>query len=284
MKILITGAHGFTARHLISHFSQNHETELILTDKQVQEGKNWHACDLADYRAVCDLVSLTKPQQIYHCAGSFTNKYEDDYKANVLSTINIFDSITNAKIICRILLIGSSAEYGVIRPSDNPVKEDHPLKPVSIYGLTKVFQTHVMNLYSFSRHIDVVMARTFNLMGKGMSNKLFIGRLYEQIDEYKKGNVSRIRMGNLRNKRDYIGIEDAIQYYEMIMQHGKAGEIYNVGSGTSIRMLDVLENILKNNDVPLDIFDQTGSDSQSKIDIDDIYADLTKISELKKTV
>lgn len=284
MKILITGACGFTAKHLILCLSRNRDVEFILTDKQVQERKNWYACNLNDYRAVCDLVAATKPQQIYHCAGSFTNKYDDDYKANVQSTINIFNSIIHLKIVCRILLIGSSAEYGIIRPSENPVKEDHPLKPVSIYGLTKVFQTHIMNYYSFTYQIDIVMARTFNLLGKGMSNKLFIGRLYEQIDAYKKGNISRIRLGNLNNKRDYIGIDDAIECYKIIMQYGKLGEIYNVGSGRSIKIHDVLESILKENGLALDIVEQTIDDSNTKYDIDDIYADITKLSGIRKSV
>lgn len=57
------------------------------------------------------------------------------------------------------------------------------------------------------------MARTFNLLGKNMSDKIFIGKLYRQIDEFKRGALNKIILGNLDNKRDYISIEDAIKIY-----------------------------------------------------------------------
>ena len=100
-----------------------------------------------------------------HLAGSFTNDYELDYAANVLSTKNILDALLSSECKARILLIGSAAEYGAIDEEENPIAETHPLKPISIYGLTKVLQTQLMDYYYRMHQINIVMARTFNILG-----------------------------------------------------------------------------------------------------------------------
>jgi nucleoside-diphosphate-sugar epimerase len=75
------------------------------------------------------------------------------------------------------------------------------------------------------------MALTLNLLKINIIDKVFIGRLYKQIKEYKLEAVSKIILGNMSNKRDYIPIDDAVKKYILIMERGTSGEVYNVGSG-----------------------------------------------------
>ena len=185
MKILITGANGFTSSHLVRYLQQNPELKIYCTTRNQPENANSIICDLTDYNSVNNLIQEIKPDQIYHLAGSFSNDYHTDYANNVLSSKYVLDSLIKNKLSCRVLLIGSAAEYGFIKEEDNPVKEDHPLNPVSIYGLTKVYQTHLMKFYCQVYDLDIVMARPFNLLGENISRQLFIGRVYQQIEEYK---------------------------------------------------------------------------------------------------
>ncbi len=280
MRVLITGASGFTASHLARLLGSEKGVELFYTDLNVPANLNWFPCDLTDESGTLALLKTTKPDRIYHLAGNFSNNYEADYQVNVLSTKNIFVSCVGLGHQCRILLIGSAAEYGMISQGENPVREDHPLRPVSIYGLTKAYQTMLMHYYRNLYGLDVVMARTFNLLGKGLSPKLFVGRLYEQIEAYKKGQLARIEVGNLENKRDYIDIEDAVKCYRLIMERASAGEIYNVGSGKSIKMYELLCMIFAENGINTDIVEQRTTIETNRIDISDIYAELTKINTL----
>jgi len=117
------------------------------------------------------------------------------------------------------------------------------------------------------------------LLGKEIHKKLFIGSLFKQISEYKEKKINKIIVGNLDNKRDYIKIEDAVKKYEIVMENGKPGEIYNVGSGKSICIKELLlsvlgENNLSMNDVEVRNFD-------SRYDVKDIYADISKIKNLE---
>jgi nucleoside-diphosphate-sugar epimerase len=158
------------------------------------------------------------------------------------------------------------------------------LNPISVYGLTKVYQTQLMRLYHAVHRMDVVMARPFNLLGQGVSPRLFVGRVQQQLESYLKGEISRIALGNLRHRRDYISVEKAVAAYELIMNRGQAGEVYNVGSGRSIAIRELLEKMLAEHGLSMDIVDEQLNDESGKPDIKDLYADLSKISRLEKKV
>lgn len=281
MNILITGAGGFSGKNLTKILSKDPSNTLYLCDRIPCRKKDWITCDLGVSEHVDTMINQTNPEQIYHLAGTFSNDFNLDFESNVLTTKNIFDTLLRHKHRCRVLLVGSAAEYGLVAPEDNPITEQHLLNPISIYGLTKLYQTNLMHYYCFNYDIDVVMARTFNLLGKGQSDKLFIGRIYNQINLLRNGKIRKIVLGNLDNTRDYIDISKAIKYYIHIMNLGKSGEIYNVGSGRPIRIYDLLINILRRNDMSMDLVDtRRNIGIKNKSDVKNIYADVSKIKEL----
>lgn len=283
MRVLITGAKGFSSSHLIPLLTSEPGLELMYSDVEANKTKDWHPCDLGDYRSTFKLIEDLRPHQIYHLAGTFSNDYDADYRGNILTTKNLLDSCLDLDLRCRILLIGSASEYGAISQSDNPVNENYPLSPVSIYGVTKSFQTSLMKYYCKVRGMEIVMARPFNLFGRGLSNRLFVGRLYQQIREYKNGTSARIIVGNLDARRDYIEVGEAVKDYKLIMEKGISGEIYNVGSGKSISLRELLERVLHENDLSIAVVEEKPRDDALKLDIKEIYADTTKIQSLRRT-
>jgi GDP-4-dehydro-6-deoxy-D-mannose reductase len=281
MKVLITGAGGFTGRKLVKEIAQDPAIEVFLCDRFQSPKKNWISCDLSIAENVDPMLDRIQPQQIYHLAGTFSNDFNLDFKSNVLTTKNILDALIRHERDCRVFLVGSAAEYGMVAKEDNPIPEGYPLKPVSIYGLTKMYQTHLMTYYHSNHDLDIVMARTFNLLGRGQSDKLFIGRIYQQIDLLKNGKINNIIMGNLNSKRDYISVNHAVSHYITIMKYGIPGEIYNVGSGQSIQIYELLIRILRKNGINLNVIEtkqQTGI--KKKGDVGIIYADISKLKHL----
>lgn len=280
MKILITGAAGCSGASLIPLLAANTANDLVLTDVSTVNTPSWKSCDLTDAIAVNALLEYVRPRQIYHLAGSFSNDYETDYRVNVLAAKNLFDGCLKLRLECRILLIGSAAEYGMIAEKDNPITELQLLNPVSIYGVTKAMQTQLMKYYFYVHNLDVVMARTFNLIGKNMSSRLFIGRLYEQIEKYKNGEIHKITLGNLNNMRDYLSVDDAVRSYQTIIDMGATGEIYNVGSGVPITIRELLLNVLAENGLSMDCVEISIPSVVNKLDVPDIYADIGKLRKL----
>ena len=144
-KILVTGAYGFLGKSIQNILKGCNDKRLFLSDIKKSKKSNYIQCDFVNYTSVKNLIHTVKPDKIYHLAGTFTNDYIEDYNGNVLSTKNILSSIKQVQPNCRIMLIGSAAEYG-IKPKKGPVKENQELNPHTFYGLSKVFQTHLMNV------------------------------------------------------------------------------------------------------------------------------------------
>jgi GDP-4-dehydro-6-deoxy-D-mannose reductase len=202
-----------------------------------------------------------------------------DYGANVLGAMNLLDCILIMKKKVRVLLIGSAAEYGEASKESKYISENHHPNPVSIYGLTKVFQTNLMMYYINNYALDIVMARPFNLYGEGISTKLFVGHVYDQIKEYKEKKIERVIVGSLDARRDYIHVSDAVKDYKLIMEKGLSGNIYNVGSGKAIVLLDLLKSILKENGLDMNAVEILDFAS-SRVTIS--AANITKLNKLKK--
>ena len=296
MKILVTGSNGFSARHLLRYLKGQDCWDIYCADVKPPRDEpprpdgalgdpktDFFQCDLACEDDVVKLIECVMPDRIFHLAGKFTNDFNVDYAANVLSGRNLLESVQRARRPCRILLVGSSAEYGLVPPEDNPVKEDHPLQPISIYGLTKAYQTYLARYYFAVHKMDVVAARPFNLLGRGVSRELFVGHVYEQIDAYRSGRIAKISVGNLESRRDYIPVEDAVRAYAVIMERGVSGEIYNVGTGASIQIRTLLQQILKEGGLGMDVVEEQDSTINHKLEVSDLFADVTKLRALLST-
>jgi len=247
-NILVIGSEGFIGKSFINHYSKddnNYKKEFYMVDIKNIKKRNYYKCNVLNFKKISNIIQKVNPEEIYNFSGSFTNNFNIDYSNNTLATKNIFDSILlNRFYNCKILINGSATEYGIIKVIDNPIKEDYPLNPVDFYGLTKVYQTYLAKNYFLMKNINVYLARPFNIIGYGISHNLFIGRLINEI----KNNLEKkrkITLGNLNNERDYLDIEDLIRAYETIMKFGTPGEIYNIGSGKSIKIQELLNMFLK---------------------------------------
>lgn len=279
MSILITGSSGFTGKELIKFIP---EKKILLSRSYInsnEENKVFLNCDLTDFDQISRIIEKYKPKQIFHLAGSFSNDYNIDYDNNVKATKNILDSVNKYSNQTRVLLIGSAAEYGLLNKENCPVKEDFILTPNSSYGITKIFQKNLMDYYVKTHSLDIVMARPFNLYGKGISSKLFIGKVYDEIEKIKNGISKEISLGNLKAKRDYIDIKIAVQHYIKIMEKGVPGEVYNVGSGIPIKIEMLLRNILIEENISFNVVKSNLFEVKEN-DSDIIYADLHKLKQL----
>lgn len=283
MTILVLGSLGFTGRNLFDRLKKIPDIEVIGVDCLADEERVGRVCDLRDQESVTGIIRQFQPEQIYNVAGSITNNYDECYVSNVIITKNLLDAMVLTKLSCRLLLVGSSAEYGLVKTADLPVKESQPPNPVSMYGLTKAYQSVLMGTYRALYELDVLMVRPFNLIGKGISENLFPGRLQRSIEDLKSGRIKKIRTGSLTARRDYIGIDEAISDYRTVMDQGASGETYNVGSGRSVLLRDLLEGILKENSLDMSVVEEISIPEKNKLDVPDIYADISKLDGLSES-
>ena len=245
-------------------------------------GRGENSLDLADRSQIVGAIKRVQPDLIVHLAANFSNKLEDAYSINVNATRHILDVVEDIGCFTRVVLIGSAAEYGPVSVEENPIREDHVLHPVSVYGMTKSWQTELAYLYA-SRGTDVVVARIFNLVGRGLSEQLFVGRLHRQIDEFRRGERDRIEVGPLSAVRDYIEMDDAVTQLLAIIDFGEAGKVYHIASGHPVSMRELLVRELTAYGLDESIVVEGSALSNRRgYDVPSIYADISRTAGLLK--
>ncbi|MCZ8097052.1 MAG: NAD(P)-dependent oxidoreductase [Burkholderiaceae bacterium] len=287
MTILVTGATGGLASAVIERFAVLTGEPVVASGRmerdRVSGASDYARCDVSDRDAVRALVGRLRPRAVLHLAGSFRNDLTVDTAVNALSAGWIMEALAEAGCESRVVLIGSAAEYGVIPPGENPVPECRPLRPVSVYGLTKAMQTQIAGYFAAARGADVVVARLFNVHGPGLSERLFAGRAQRQIDAFARGEIDRLEFGSLEAARDYLGLDEAADLIARVFEHGARGEVYNVGSGRPVTMRALLDAMLARAGLPdAPVVERPVEGRAAVIDLPCIYADVAKLGRLPR--
>lgn len=257
--VLITGATGFAGSHLVE--------SLAGTAGVVGWGRSspspefarlaeWTVIDLLDRDGVRDAIATLRPATVFHLAGSpqVAESWRDSTKpleGNVLATAHLFDAIRHAGLRCRVLVAGSATVYA---PSESPLKESDPLTPTNPYALSKLAQEQLALRAASEDGLEVVMVRAFNHTGPRQVPTFVAPSMARQIALIESGRLEPVmRVGNLQSLRDFLDVRDIVRAYTSLMERGKAGEIYNVGSGTGRSIQSLLDALRSRSRVQVDV-------------------------------
>ncbi len=285
MKALIIGAAGFVGQYLELHLKYDLGWDVILTKLQTEELKSKCKTYNLDITASADLRALlisVKPDVIFHLAAQSSvavswNKPALTARVNILGCINLLEAVKSIDDYNpRIMLIGSAEEYGCLPEGVSSVSEDTAVHPCNPYAVTKAAQNMFGAMYAKSCGMDIVMVRAFNHIGAGQLPQFVAADFCNQAAEIKAGlRKNVICTGNLSAKRDFTDVRDIIRAYGLLAQNGKTGETYNVGSGKSIAIADILNMIIEISGCK--IVHQYDENRMRPSDIPDICADITKL-------
>jgi GDP-4-dehydro-6-deoxy-D-mannose reductase len=283
-RVLILGAAGFSGSYLARHFLDNPGQDWVpvLADSRPLlnriDGATFHQVDATDRNAIRDLILALRPEGVVNLVGMFSAAdWVDYYRVNVEATVYLLETILEAGLSgSRILLIGSAAEYG--KPIRNPINENDILRPVTYYGLSKVMQTQLGLFYAEVKGLAVIMARTFNITGLGISPALSVGSFAKQIAEAPDGGT--ITVGNLESERDFLPIEEVARRYSLLLRVGTAGEVYNVCSGQPTRMGAMVQKMIIESGKDLRV--EVDPSRFKSGDVPCIYGDSAKFDDLER--
>jgi GDP-4-dehydro-6-deoxy-D-mannose reductase len=288
--ILITGGTGFAGSHLVEMLlgkntpaAKLHVTSLFNKPSYTSTllpGENIHVVDLTQSAKVNQLLATVKPDHIYHLA-SFSSpslSLENTTKAietNVEIQLNVLEAMRQNTPQARLLSIGSAAEYA---GSDKPLTEESPLGPHDPYGVSKVAQDMLAYSYTKRYQLDIVRVRPFNHIGERQELGFVVSDFAEQIIKIEHGDQQDMRVGNLDVTRDFSDVKDVVRGYALLMESGKTGEVYNLGSGQDVTIMQLLEKMkqLSTTDFPIHIEDKKLRPGDVKRSV----ADISKISKL----
>jgi GDP-4-dehydro-6-deoxy-D-mannose reductase len=160
--------------------------------------------------------------------------------------LNILEAVREVCPESRVHVVGSSEEYGFVKPEEVPITEDQPLRPLSPYGVSKVAQDLLGYQYSRSYKLNVIRTRAFNHTGPRRGEVFVTSNFSKQLAEIAKGKREPVmRVGNLEATRDFSDVRDVVKAYHLVVTKGQPGEVYNICSGVGRTIQTVLDVLLE---------------------------------------
>ncbi len=286
-RVLITGIKGFTGNYLSSYLQEKDYEVWGLGRNELSALPHSSVC--MHYADICSPEEITKvleecqPDVIYHLAaqssvGLSWEKPALTMKVNLEGTINLLETVRKLQLSSRILLIGSGEEYGPVESLELPINEEKSPNPQNPYSLSKYFQTLVGMQYFHSYGMNIFFARAFNHTGPGQTRGFVVPDFASQVAAIEAGlQEAVINVGNLSAQRDFSDVRDVVQAYWQIVEQGKPGTIYNVGSGRAIPIQTILDQLLLLSSKSIKI--EIDTKKFRPVDVPIIYASISKLYE-----
>jgi GDP-4-dehydro-6-deoxy-D-mannose reductase len=254
VRCLVTGCEGFIGSHLAdllvscgvtvygTVYGDTANIEHLKGRIAILEG------DLKDRARVEAIVNEVRPDVVFHLAAqSFvTVSWEDPeetLKTNVLGSFYLLEAIRRVGLDPVILVVGSGSIYGPCTQGEMPLREEHDFRPTSIYAVSKVAEDMLGHFYWRVYGMRVIRVRPFNMTGPRKTDDA-CSDFAKGIAEIERGRRQVLEVGNLETVRDFTDGRDAVRALWLLAEKGIPGEVYNLCSGRSYRIRDVLEKLM----------------------------------------
>lgn len=229
MRLLLTGAAGFTGRHLADAALRNGIEVLRLQS------------NLTDAAALTEEVQQLTPTHVVHLAAISAVTHADElgfYRVNVLGTDNLLKALcAMSKAPAKILLASSANVYGNCEQS--PITESQQPAPVNHYAISKLAMEQLARM--FVDRLPIVTVRPFNYTGVGHDDRFVIPKL---VDHFAR-KASQIELGNLEVEREFNDVRMVADAYLRLLVSGQTGATYNVCTGNPVALKEVVNCLEK---------------------------------------
>lgn len=258
MRVLITGAGGFAGGHLADRLFAAPDSGLEVWGCDLSgqrrpfhpEGLELLAADLRDPNAARRIVAKARPDRIYHLAGqafvgdSWSTPWET-IETNMRGQVNLLEAVVASGLRPRILIVGSADVYGRVPSECLPISEECPLQPDSPYAVSKIGQDMLGVQYGLSHGLHIVRVRPFNHIGPRQNRRFVAPAFAAQIAAIEAGRQPPVlKVGNLAARRDFTDVRDMVAAYVLALEEGEPGSVYNIGSGRSRPIQELLDSLL----------------------------------------
>jgi len=242
MRVAVTGGAGYIGSTLAVRLLERGDTVVSVDDESIgdydhlkRHKKGGRAeCVLGDIRDIdllveewrgCDAVAhLAALPGLVRC-----NEHpEEAVSVNVYGTYQVMEAARRLDI-GRVVFCSSASTYGV--PVQMPVTEEHPQRPLNLYGVTKVAGEQVVNTYWDNHGIETVNLRFGNIYGVGVYTRW--GTVIPKFVNQGMSGEPLTVYGDGEYSRDFVHVQDISEAMTLALtKQGVGGETFNVGGET----------------------------------------------------
>ena len=277
-KALVTGGAGFIGSHLVERLAADGIDVTVLDNFQAGTRKN-----LQEVGATIQVIegdtrdqhvlnkAVTDIDVVYHLAANASVPYSVDnprydFETNAGGTFNVLEASRNSDV-SKVVYASSAAVYG--EPVYTPMDEDHPLHPVSPYGVSKLTGEKYGFIFKETYGLPFSALRIFNTYGPRQSRYV----MYDFLKKLKENPEALEVLGTGEQVRDYCYVSDTVNAFRIITEYEG---VYNVAGGTPTSIREVAESMVSQVAPGAEI---TYTGKSWKGDITVLTADITKIKE-----
>ncbi len=252
-RVLVTGAGGFVGGHLLAAIAEGRFGAL--RDAVVLPS----GLDLRDDTALSAFVAEQRPDAVIHLAAqSFVPRAlaepRETYEINVIGTLNLIRALEQAGFRGRFLYISSGDIYGRVEESALPVDATTTPHPGNPYASSKLAAEELCLQWARRTGAQVLIARPFNHIGPGQSDRFVVSSLAHQVMAITEGRQPAvIEVGDIEATRDFSDVRDVVSAYAAILARGSDQVRYIVASGEERSVATILRRMLELSGVSADI-------------------------------
>jgi GDP-mannose 4,6-dehydratase len=264
-NVLITGITGFVGSHLAEYTIKNYPDIKVgglvrwrssnRNIEQIVDKVELYYGDLTDLASLFEILSKNRPYIIFHLAAQSYVNFSSAVPAatlqsNVIGTCNLLEAVKELKIRTGydpvVHICSSSEVYGQVKEDEVPIKETQPLRPASLYAVSKVGEDMLGFQYWLSFGIRTIRTRMFTHTGPRRGEVFATSNFAKQIVEIEVGKREPvIKVGNLDSIRTFMDVRDAVRAYWLAVTKCQAGEVYNIGGKETMSIGDMLYKLIR---------------------------------------
>lgn len=249
MKILVTGGAGFIGSNLVDRLiGLGHEVVIVdnLTSgfqRNLNPKAKFYKIDIKD-RKLSDIFEREKPDVVNHHAAQIDVRKsgEDpvaDAEANILGSLNLISNCVRFGVKRVVYASTGGAIYG--DPQYLPADENHPINPISQYGVSKHTVEHYLHLYSIIHGLEYVALRYSNVYGQRQNPYGEAGVVAIFAIQMLTGKRPTI-FGPGDKTRDYTHVSDIVEANIIALKQGE-NTIYNIGTGVETKDQEIFNTL-----------------------------------------
>jgi len=244
MKILLTGGAGFIGSHVAEKYLSKGYEVIVIDDlstgkrENLPNGVKFHLVDITEKEKLERIFKAEKPEIVNHHAAQMSvqrsiREPKFDASVNIMGSINLLELSVKYGVRKFIYISSGGAIYG--EPFYIPCDEEHPVKPLSPYGITKYVVEHYLYYFYKNYGLDYVILRYPNVYGPRQDPYGEAGVVAIFISRMLKGNDVIIN-GDGNQERDFVYIDDIVEANLLSLKFSNEGEgridpVFNLGTG-----------------------------------------------------